>query len=161
MSNSVQPHRRQPTRLPGPWDSPGKNTGVGCHFLLQCRKVKSESEVAQSCLTLSNPIDCSLPGSSVHGVFQTRVLEWGAIDSSAEDAYLIPTLASLWHSLFPPLFRILLPSIRKMSLRSEKNTISLDFFFFFLPFSFHRLLKLLSCKFEWHSKVSARYTLVS
>ena len=132
----MQPHRRLPTRLPGPWDSPGKNTGVGCHFLLQCRKVKSESEVAQSCLTLSNPIDCSLPGSSVHGVFQTRVLEWGAIASSTEDAYLIPNLASLWHSLFPPLFRILLPSIRKMSLLSEKNTISLDFFFFFFFYHF-------------------------
>ena len=70
MSDSVQPH---------PWDSPGKNTGVGCHFLLQCIKVKSESEVAQSCLTLCNPMDCSLPGSSVHGIFQARVLEWGAI----------------------------------------------------------------------------------
>ena len=72
-------HRWQPTRLPRPWDSPGKNTGVGCHFLLQCMKVKSESEVAQSCLTLSDPMDCSLPGSSVHGIFQARVLEWGAI----------------------------------------------------------------------------------
>ena len=79
MSNSVQPHRRQPTRLPCPWDSPGKNTGVGCHFLLQCTKVKSESEVAQSCPTLSDPMDCSPPGSSVHGIFQARVLEWGAI----------------------------------------------------------------------------------
>ena len=67
MFDSVQPHRRQPTRLPRPWDSPGKNTGVGCHFLLQCMKVKSESEVAQSCPTLSNPMDCSLPGSSIHG----------------------------------------------------------------------------------------------
>jgi len=73
------PHRWQPTRLPHPWDSPGKNTGVGCHFLLQCRKVKSESEVAQSCLTLSDSMDCSLPGSSVHGIFQAKVLEWGAI----------------------------------------------------------------------------------
>ena len=59
-----------------PWDSPGKKTGVGCHFLLQCMKVKSESEVAQSCLTLHGPMDCSLPGSSVHGIFQARVLEW-------------------------------------------------------------------------------------
>ena len=66
-----------------PWDSPGKNTGVGCHFLLQCMKVESESEVTQSCLTLSSPMDCSLPGSSVHGIFQTRVLEWGAIAFSA------------------------------------------------------------------------------
>ena len=72
----VTPQRRQPTRPPGPWDSPGKNTGVGCHFLLQCRKVKSESEAAQSCPTLSNPMDCSLPGSSIHGIFQARALEW-------------------------------------------------------------------------------------
>ena len=79
MSDSVWPHRQHPTRLLCPWDSPGKNTGVGCHFLLQCMKVKSESEVAQSCPTLSNLMDCSLPGSSVHGIFQARVLEWGAI----------------------------------------------------------------------------------
>ena len=65
-----------------PWDSPGKNTGLGCHFLLQCMKVKSESEVAQSCLTVSDPMDCRLPGSSTHGIFQARVLEWGAIASS-------------------------------------------------------------------------------
>ena len=75
----MRPPRRQPTRLPHPWDSPGKNIGVGCHFLLQCMKVKSESEVAQSCPTLSDPMDCSLSGSSVHGVLQARVLEWGAI----------------------------------------------------------------------------------
>ena len=76
MSDSVQPHRQQPTRLHCPWDSPGKNTGVGCYFLLQCMKVKSESEVAQSCPTLSNP---SLPGSSIHGILQAGVLEWGTI----------------------------------------------------------------------------------
>ena len=79
MSDSVWPHRWQPTRLPRPWDSPGKNTGVGCHFLLQCMKVKSESEVVQSCPTLCDPMDCSLSGSSIHGLFQARVLEWGAI----------------------------------------------------------------------------------
>ena len=79
MSDSVRPHRRQPTRLPCPWDSPGRNTGVGCHFLLQCMKVKSESQVAQSCPTLSDSMDCSLPGSSTHGIFRARVLEWGAI----------------------------------------------------------------------------------
>ena len=79
VSDSVRPHRRQPTRLPRPRDSPGKNTGVGCHFPLQCMKVKSESEVAQSCLTLSDLMDCSLPGSSIHGIFQAGVLEWGAI----------------------------------------------------------------------------------
>ena len=83
MSDSVQPQRRQPNRLPHPWDSPGKNTGVGFHFPLQCMKVKSESEVAQSCLTLSDPVDCSLPGSSIHGIFQARVLEWGAIAFSS------------------------------------------------------------------------------
>ena len=71
---ALWPHRQQPTRLLHPWDSLGKNTGVGCHFLLQCMKVKSESEVAQSCLTLSDPMDCSLPGSSIHGIFQARVL---------------------------------------------------------------------------------------
>ena len=76
---TVRPHRQQPTRLPRPWDSPGKNTGVGCHCLLQCMEVKSESEVAQSCQTLSDPMDYSLPGSSVFGIFQARVLEWGAI----------------------------------------------------------------------------------
>ena len=75
MSDSVQPHRWEPTRLPRPWDSPGKNTGVCCHFLLQCMKVKSESEVAQSCPTLRDPMDCSLPGSSIHGIFQARVLD--------------------------------------------------------------------------------------
>ena len=85
--DSVQPHRRQPIRLPRPWDSPGKNTGVGCHFLLQCMKVKSEGEVAQLCPTLSDPMDCSPPGSSIHGIFQARVLEWGAIAFSAMEYY--------------------------------------------------------------------------
>ena len=95
MSNSVQPHRQQPTRLHRPWDSPGKNTGVGCHFLLQCMKVKSESEVTQSCPTLSDPMVCSLPGSPIHGIFQARILEWGAIAFSSKDYWVIP--------IFPPL----------------------------------------------------------
>ena len=82
---TLRPHRRQPTRLPRPWDSPGKNTGVACHFLLQCRKVKSEREVAQSCLTLCNPMDCSPPGSAVHGIFQARVLEWVPLPSPSKD----------------------------------------------------------------------------
>ena len=117
MSNSVRPHRWQPTRLPHPWDSPGKNTGVGCHFLLQCLKVKSESEVAQSRPTLSDPVDCSLPGSSIHGIFQARVLEWGAIAfsvflqrfeqiqnsnqiSSGSSVWsVVETLLSLWLSM--------------------------------------------------------------
>ena len=85
MSDSVRPHKQQPTGLPHPWDSPGKNTGVGCHFLLQCMKVKSESEVAQLCLTLSDPVDYSPPSSSVHAIFQARVLQWGAIAFSNED----------------------------------------------------------------------------
>ena len=76
-------------RLPCPWDSPGKNTGVGCHFLLQCMKAKSESEVAQSCLTLCNPMDCGPPGSFVHGIFQARVLEWGAIAFSLTECKLV------------------------------------------------------------------------
>ena len=93
MSDSVRPHRQKPTRLPHPWASLCKNTGVGCHFFLQCMKVKSESEVFQSCLTLSNPMDCSLPGSSIHGIFQARLLEWGAI------AFSLKTLAAAAKSL--------------------------------------------------------------
>ena len=103
MSDSVRPHRWQSTRLPCPWDSPGKNTRVGCHFLLQCMKVKSESEVAQSCPTLSDPMDCSPPGSSVHGIFQARVLEWGAIAFSvilSTDCYSIASVLSSINTLF-------------------------------------------------------------
>ena len=107
MSDSVRPHRRQPTRLPCPWDSSGKNTGMGCHFLLQCVKVKSQSEVAQSCPTLSDPMDCSLPGSSIHGIFQPRVLEWGArypwppkILSNSVVKYPIKSTLNNWRS-FP------------------------------------------------------------
>ena len=85
MSDSMRPR---------PWDSLGKNTGVGCHFLLQCMKVKSESEVAQSCLTLSDPMDCGLPGSSVHGIFQARVLEWGAIAFSDISNLLISEISN-------------------------------------------------------------------
>ena len=76
---TLRRHRRLSTQDPCPWDSPGKNTGMGCHFLLQCMKVKSESEVTQLCQTLSDPIDCGLPGSSFHGILQARVLEWVAI----------------------------------------------------------------------------------
>ena len=84
MSDSVRPHRQKPTRRPRPWDSPGKKTGVGCHYLLQGINVKSEREVTWSCLTLSNPMDYSLPGSSIREIFQARVLEWGAIAFSVE-----------------------------------------------------------------------------
>ena len=113
MSDSVRPHRQQPTRLPRPWDSPGKNTGVGCHFLLQCIKVKSESEGAQSCPilsdpNLSDPMDCSLPGSSGHGIFQARVLEWVAIAFSRDLVLGVNKLLGgkraigdyLWHKLW-------------------------------------------------------------
>ena len=106
MSDSVRPHRWQPNRLPRPWDSPGKNTGVGCHFLLQCMKVKTESEVAQSCPTLSDPMDCSPPGSSIHGIFQARVLEWGAIALALhtdfgllQKIWYIVLLSFLWEPL--------------------------------------------------------------
>ena len=98
MSNSMWPHRWQPTRLRHLWDSPGKNTGVGCHFLLQCMKVKSENEVSQSCLTLSNPMDCSLPGSSIHGIFQARILEW--VDIAFSNAWKwkvkVKSLSRVW-----------------------------------------------------------------
>ena len=87
----LQLYKWQPSRLHRPWDSPGKDTGVGCHFLLQCMKVESEREVAQSCLTLCNPMDCSLPGSSVHGIFQARVLEWVAFSGSR----MSPSLSSM------------------------------------------------------------------
>ena len=79
-----------------PWDSPGKNTGVGCHFLLQCMKVKSESEVAQSFLTLRDPMGCSLPGSSVHGIFQARVLEWVAIAFSGDTTGILSSPLALF-----------------------------------------------------------------
>ena len=90
---TLRPHGRQLNRLPRPWDSPGKNNGVGCHFLLQCMKVKSESEVAQLCPTLHDPMGCSPPGSSVHGIFQARVLEWGAIAFSKNPCGWVQILA--------------------------------------------------------------------
>ena len=85
VSDSVWSHRRQPTRLPHPWDSPGKNTGVGFAISFSNPwKWGVKSEVAQSCATVCDPMDCSLPGSSVHGILQARVLEWGAISSSRD-----------------------------------------------------------------------------
>ena len=116
MSNSVWPHRRQPTRLCRPWDSPGKNSGVGCHFFLQCRKGKSESEVAQSCPTLRDPMDCSLPGSSIHGVVQARVLEWGAIAFSAVWKHCLPIL-SLPRSILTCIVRIYIFSVCILGLK--------------------------------------------
>ena len=117
-------------RLHCPWDSPGKNTGVGCHFLLRCMKVKSESEVAQSCPTLSDPTDCSLPGSSAHGIFQARVLEWVPLPSPlvvhrAQCSYLFTCLlsASLIVSYrragITSLFMAVLLELKAMSLRKQ------------------------------------------
>ena len=122
MSDSVRPHRRQPTRLPRPWDFPGKNTGVGCHFLLRCMKVKSQSEVAQSCPTLSDPMDCSLPGSSIHGIFQAGVLEWGAIAFSENllDYMKMPSGVSKT-SLLGTLNIFGVVSLLKISLLTEDN----------------------------------------
>ena len=89
----MRPHRWQPTRLPRPWDSPGKNTGVGCHFLLQCMKVKSESEIAQSCSTLSDPMDCSPPGSSVHGI--SRQEYWSGVPLPSPRPAINPSIPPL------------------------------------------------------------------
>ena len=99
MSDSVQPHRQQPTRLPRPWDSPGKNTGVGCHFLLQCMKVKSESEVTLLCPTLSDPMDCSLPGSSAHGF--SRQEYWSGVPVPSPDHKLLNIKLSSKPLTFP------------------------------------------------------------
>ena len=99
LKSSVGPHRQKPTRFPRPWDSPGKNTGVGCHFLLRCMKVKSEREVARSCPTLRDPMDCSLPVSSIHGIFQARGLEWGAsafsVETLRKDILVLPVLTAI------------------------------------------------------------------
>ena len=101
MSDSVRPQRWQPTRLPRPWNSLGENTGVGRHFLLQCMKVNSE--IAQSCLPLSDPMDCSSLGSSIHGIFRARVLEWGAIAFSLLVVQLRPTLCNPMNCSMPGL----------------------------------------------------------
>ena len=103
MSDSARPHRGQPTRLPRPWDSPGKNTGLGCRFLLQCMNVKSESEVAQSCLTLCDLMHCNPPGSSVHRIFQARALEWGAI------AFSVPKITLVEYNNLNPKTLLLAP----------------------------------------------------
>ena len=100
----------------GPWDSPGKNTEVGCHFLLQCMKVRSESEVVQSCPTLSDPMDCRLPGSSIHGIFQARVLEWGAI---AFSSFLLQAFYSDTPGLIPHVGCYLLSDLREVSCSSS------------------------------------------
>ena len=113
-----RPHRQQLTRLPHPWDSPGKNTGVGCHFL-QCMKVKSESEVSQLCPTLCDPMDCSLPGSSTHGLFQARVLEWVAVAFSEPTAGLLLRISKGLYQMTQPL------KFSEASLPTEKARITI------------------------------------
>ena len=124
------------TRLRRPWDSPGKNTGVGCHFLLQCMKVKSENEVTQSCPTLSEPMDCSPPGSSVDGIFQARVLDWGAIAFSGSLTYfmIIPCLVFQEIKLFPqwPYHFTLPPAMNEGSKFSTYSSALLVFYFFII-----------------------------
>ena len=120
-----------PPRLCRPWDSPGKNTGVGCHFLLQCMRVRSKSEVAQSCPTLSDPMDYSLPGSSIHGIFQARVLEWGAIAFSVREVcpcfFPLPCRTYLIHQMmgWQPQLEIVIVTVRSYS--------TLRFFFWSTP----------------------------
>ena len=159
MSDSVRPHRRQPIRLPYPWDSQGKNTGVSCHFLLQCMKVKSESEVTQSCPTLSDPMDCSPPGSSVRGIFQARVVEWVAISFSRGSSqprgsnlglpHCRQTLYRLSHQEAPvspktPLFSASLPLL----------ILSPPPGMFFFPFSCVTQNPTPFCPLRFHSKVA-------
>ena len=136
----VQPHRRQPTRLPRPWDSPGKNTGVGCHFLLQCMKVKSKSEVAQLCLTLSDPMDCSLPGTSIHGIFQARVLEWGAIAFSVHLSKW-----SLSNQMFKSTVYLICPWFFLLLLISNVLSVNVIHFFYF-----HRVSAFVSSVIQVH-----------
>ena len=141
MSDSVRPHRRQPTRLRHPWDAPGKNTGVGCPFLLQCMKVKSESNVAQSCPTLLDPMNCSLPGSSVHGIFQERVLEWGAIAFSM--CYMVGPYYGSWFFFFHSLCQSLLIGVsRPFTFRIIIDFVSSSLSFYYL-FSINSLLIIL------------------
>ena len=122
VSDAVRAHRQQPTRLRRPGESPGKNTGVGCHFLLQCMKVKSESEVAQLCLTLRDPMDCSPPGFSVHGIFQARVLEWGA------------TAFSWW--LYS---KILISCVTSNTANNKRNIFTLNVFLIIINLFFRKI----------------------
>ena len=108
----------EPTRLCCPWDSPGKNTGVGCHFLLQCMKVKSESEVTQSCPTLSDPMDCSLPGSSIHGIFQARCFIIRSFTSNGNPS---PKQAAMY-----PFYREANRLTRKMTEQDFKSHLSVS-----------------------------------
>ena len=129
MSDSVWPHRRQPTRLLRPWDSLGKNTGVGCYFLLQCMKVKSESEVSQSCPTLSDPMDCSLPGSSIHGIFQASTAVGCFFQFVLADTEAIRPLEvyalSIGQAFIPSHLLLKTSHMACLNLRRWKNTVHL------------------------------------
>ena len=149
MSNSVQPHRRQPIRLPHPWDSPGRNTGVGCHFLLQCEKVESEGEVTQLCPTLCDPMDCSLPGSSIHGIFQARVLEWvvtGRTHIEAEAPILWPpdTVYSLEKIL-------MLGKIEGKKRKGQQRMRWLDSITASVNMNLSKLLEIVGDRWTWHA----------
>ena len=133
MSDSVRHHRWQPTRLLHPWDAPGKNTGVDCHFLLQCRKAKNESEVTQTCLTFRDPMDCSRPGSSIHRVYQVRVLEWVAIAFSGRSSIQLAKIrpgvdCSSDHEILIAKFRLKLKKVGKTTrpFRDDLNQIPYD-----------------------------------
>ena len=121
MSDSVRPR---------PWESPGKNTGVGCHFLLQCMNVKTESEVSQSCLTLHDPMDCSPPGSSIHGVFQARVLDWGAIAFSIISALQMPIFTSIFAFFYSMARLLTTPSLPPRPVWFQWSIFSTLFCFF-------------------------------
>ena len=127
MSDSVQPHRRQPTRLRRPWDSPGKNTGVGCHFLLQCMKVKSESEVGQSCPTPRDPMDCSPPGPSVHGISQARILKWIVISFSRGSFTLVCVSHSVMSDYFETPWAVILQAPLSMGFSRQEYWHGLPF----------------------------------
>ena len=111
VSDSVRPHRRQPTRLPRPWDSPGKNTGVGCHFLLQCRKVKRKSEVAQSCPTLATPWTAAYQAPPPMGFFRQEYWSGVPLPSPLLKTILMQMYSHIYYLFFPsfiPFFLFLL-----------------------------------------------------
>ena len=126
MPDSVRPQRWQPTRLPCPWDSPGKNTGVGCHFLLQCMKVKSQSEAAQSCLTLSDLMDCSLPGSSIHGIFPGKSTGVGCHCLLCDSKYKIHLIISLGSGLKEGTILSILFLSQQMALKAKLRNVLLS-----------------------------------
>ena len=135
----MRSHRRQPTRLPRPWDSPGKNTGVGCHFLLQCMKVKSQNEVAQSCPTLKDLTDCSPPGSSIHGIFQARVLAAAAAKSLQSCPTLCDPIDIHLQGIFPtqelnPGLLHCKQILYQLSCEGSLDPILIGWYFFFFYF---------------------------